>query len=103
VKGRECVDGDYGWTNRIVAIRRLKHPSGQHTDRVIRETAEDILAVPIALAATDRQRLAMERMPPIRDRDTLKMMGIMWLARPVSARRFSAAPWDSRPVAKGIA
>jgi len=91
MKCNEGVDGDNRRTDRILLIRRIKHPRGQHTHRVIREVAEEMLPTTIALATTHTQRFAIQRMPTIRDGCALKFMGIMSLVRRAWGKR------DSRP------
>lgn len=61
----------------MLAIRRIKHPRGQHANRAIRKTTETVFTVAIVFATTHRQRFAIEWMPPVVHRDRLKMMGIM--------------------------
>jgi hypothetical protein len=86
MKCDEGIDGNNGRTDRILTIRRIKHPVRQYTHRVIREVAEEMLPVTIALAPTHTQRLAIQWMPTICDRGALQIMGIMLLVRPGSGK-----------------
>jgi hypothetical protein len=61
----------------MLVIRCGEHPCGQQANRTVRQAAEDVFTMAIALAATHGQRLAIERMPAIGDRDAVKLMGIM--------------------------
>ena len=74
---RERVDGDYGRAECRLCTGGIEHPRRQRAERVIGESTEDVLAMPIACAPPYRQRLAVQRMPPVIHRDRLRMMGIM--------------------------
>jgi hypothetical protein len=70
-----------------VCAVRAEHPGWQRADRVIRKLAEDVFAVTIPFSLLHPQRLTEQRVPAVVDGNGLKMMCIMLLIRPASAKR----------------
>ena len=74
---RESVGRDYRGTERGLRTGRIEHPRRECAERVIGETAQDVLSMPMACAPPYRQRLAIQWVPPVIHGDRLRMMGIM--------------------------
>lgn len=73
----QSLDANQRLSYRELLAVAVEHPRRKLADRVVRQLTQDPFAVTMSLSGSHLQRLPIQRMPGVVDRDGLKMMCIM--------------------------